>query len=280
MPVIPTDFNPGRTPFAAGELRAEASPAYFGIAGAATAAGGEQISAEARQFATQYADAIRQKTASNLAFTAMSQISQAQEKWSRIPDSRQAIAGFDAETRQIRDQIAGQTEDPEVQALVLRQLNSHVIWSQLGVQNRSFALEASAHRAQLDEQLFGPTGYAAMAMQAPNAPARASIIDSAAAAIKGAVAAGWMYGEHGEERLERFRDQVNASVLRRDLRENPQRALAELDSGQYDGQISPAQRAALQPEIDRARGVKALSEVLSSQRKGSASTMPQMVSTR
>lgn len=250
MPVIPADFRVDRSPFAAGDIRAEASPQAFAERGRGLAEAGLAVSEEGRQFAAQYADALRQKQAADFAYQGMSQLSQIQEKWSRVPDSQAAIAGYNQESQQIRDRIANSIDDPEVQGLVLRELNSHAIWSQLAVQNRSFALESSQRRADIDQQL---AGYQQQAAAAPDAMTRASIVDAASASIKGAVSAGWMYAEQGEDRLDRFRSQVWGDAVVRGLQDNPTQTLAELDRGDYATRLSPQLLDRLQPAIDRAR---------------------------
>ena len=66
MPTIPVDFNVARSPFSAGDIRAEANPAAFAAKGAAVEQAGAQVSAEGQQFANYYGEAIRQKQAANL----------------------------------------------------------------------------------------------------------------------------------------------------------------------------------------------------------------------
>jgi hypothetical protein len=250
MPQIPADFRVDRSPFAAGDIRAEANPAAFAAAGRGLAEAGQAISEEGQRWGAQYAEALRQKQAANLTFDGMSAPSQSQEKWSRVPNSQQALAGFNDESEQIRNRTVAQTSDPEVQAMVLRSLTEHTLWSQLGVQNRSFALESSNHRAEIDQQL---EGYQQQAAAAPDAITRASIVDRATANIRGAVAAGWMYGEQGEDRLSRFRNQVWGDAVVNGLRTNPQQTLAEIDRGDYAARLSPETLDRLQPAIERAQ---------------------------
>lgn len=251
MPTIPLDVNPGRSPFQAGDIRAEANPQAMAQAGQGLEAAGAQVSAEGQQFANYYAQALRQKQAANLAFDGMSQMSEAQAKWSRVPDANTAIAGFQADSQKIRDQVSGQSSDPEVQAEVLRQLNSHAVWALNSVQRDSFALESSAQRAAVDDHL---DHYAQMAATASNDITRASIADAGIGEIRSSVKAGWMYAEDGQKRITAFRNQLWGDALRRGLADQPQQTLAAIDAGQYDDRISPLMRDQLQPEIDRARG--------------------------
>src|SRR5215471_3104931 len=97
MPVIPTDFTVGRSPFTAGEIQARISPEAMAVPGQARYQAASEIGREATQWADMYGQALRQKQSSELIFNGMTDLAEAQERWSRHPNSAEAMAGFKAD---------------------------------------------------------------------------------------------------------------------------------------------------------------------------------------
>ena len=252
MPVIPVDFQVGRTPFAAGDIRAQASPGAMAQPGQALAQAGGEVAGAANQFGERYAQAIRQKQASDLSFDAIGQLQDASFKWSKTPDMAQARDGYNADAQKIRETVLARTSDPEVQTLVSQLINRHSLSLGLDTQREAFRQESSAHRANLDQQTDQISG------QLPQASpeTQASLVDAGLAAIKGAGAAGWMTAEQAEQRAEAFRDKAYGGILAHDLQANPQKAIADFNAGRYDDKLSPAQRAHFEPAIGRAQGAQ------------------------
>ncbi|HEV2186384.1 MAG TPA: hypothetical protein VGR70_04210, partial [Stellaceae bacterium] len=249
MPVIPTDTNVGRTPFAAGGIDARADPNAFAAGAEAAEQVGGAITKTGLEFANQYGEARRQATAANATFDGWQKLQDARFKWQQVPDSQAANTGFLQDAQKIKaDTLAG-LNDPRVASFVTRALDFHTITLGHEVRSHAFDLESSQHRADVDSQL---EQYGIAAAAATNPIERAGLIDQANAAVKGAVAGGWMHAELGTLRLQKFNDQVYTGVIRNGLQTNPEATVAALKAGEFDNKLSLQSREILQPRIDAA----------------------------
>jgi muramidase (phage lysozyme) len=251
MPQIPTDFDT-RSPFAAGQVDAHASPGAFAAPGEALAQGGQEVAQVGAQAEREIGMARAQRNADNLAFAATNEIEQSREKWSLHPNAAEAQDGFDQDVGQIRERYTNASSDPAVQASLLSQLNRHAALTGISVWKDAWALEGSKNRADLDGELQTLSQRAATET---DPVLRQLAVNSANEKIKNTAQVGWLTPEGAELRLEKFNNQTYGTILKQGLEsENPGPTLAALTRGDYDTKLSIQTREALQPSVDQARG--------------------------
>ena len=181
---------------------AQLSPNAVAAPGEALAHVGDAIS----QWEDHYANARRTMDASNTVAKLSSQLNDMSFKWGKTPDRQQALDGYRADVATLKKTVVDKIDDPQVQQYVNDRFNAEASSRELETGQRAFGMESSKRVGDLDTNL---TTFAQSAAGADDPLTRAKIADDGIAAIKGAVAGGWLPPEVGAEREIRFRSQLD-----------------------------------------------------------------------
>lgn len=231
------------------------SPGALAAPGAALAHAGEQVGEEMGAWAERYANARRAADASNVMANLSSQLNDSSFKWSKTPDRQAALAGFAGDVQAIQKNTIAKISDPLVQQYVTERFNSEASARELETGQRAFGLESSKRAGELDTNL---AAFAQSAAGADDPLTKAKIGDDGIAAIKGAVAGGWITPEEGAQRQLKFRSQMQEVAARQMIdravqTQDPNDALAAShainDDSQFPG-MDPETRERLAYRVD------------------------------
>lgn len=212
MPVLPTldapmPQEPARTP-----------PMDIGAATQVPRAleqGGAEVADTATQWEQRYADAVRQANASDAIAKASAQLDDISHKYSLMPNRAAALAGFDQDAGAVAKNTLAGINDPLVLAHVQDRLQQETEARRLVTADNAFQQESSARRGALDANLFQ---YSQQASATSDPHLRAIITDNAQSAVAGAVAAGWLHPEEGQQHVIQFYSNLDKADAERYIR--------------------------------------------------------------
>lgn len=189
-------------------------PGAFAAVGEAVARGGGAISEVGQEFNQRYMEARRQADATNIVSGVSAKLADMQFRYSKTPDRAAALAGFAGEAQQLRESTLKDISDPLIQSYVSRSFDQESISRENETGNAAFGLESSKRRGDLDTNL---NQFATSAAGAASEPLRAQMVDNGVAAIRGAVAAGWLNPEAGAKRELQFHSDIEEVHVRQAL---------------------------------------------------------------
>jgi hypothetical protein len=240
VPQIPFFTNDIAVPQAPAPPRAD--PAAFSQTGEVANQVANQTAQGLDEWEARYADAKRQANASDIVAGATKALGEKQFEWSKNPDHEAAVAGFGSDADAITKTALGQSSDPLVQGYVQRQLEQDVALRTADVRTASFGVESSARRGSIVAHGFQ---YAQEAAATTDPLVQAHLYDQYNAEVKGAVAAGWMRPEEGQQQLIQFNNTIQKTLALRDMNADPAGSAAKLsDPNSYPG-LLPEERAQL-----------------------------------
>ena len=256
MPIVPEfDAQVAVRPVATPEVDAAA----LGKPGAAAAQGFGALSDQMQEFDRRYAEARRQADAANTTAAVSRQLDDLSVKYSKIPDRAQATSGYEQDSAKVINDTLDTIGDPLIKSYVTQRVSTENEARRLQVQERSFGLESSKRRGDLDQNLEQFAQSAAAAGNGDTGDTlRAKLTDDGIANIKGAVAAGWLQPEEGAQHellfksnVQRVRVQqlVNHALETQDPREVSNLARAVNDESTFPG-LLPEQREQLGQHLE------------------------------
>jgi soluble lytic murein transglycosylase-like protein len=197
--------------------------------------------------ADQWAQAYRVTKVAEAQTDYLTQVNVLEEKYRRDPDYATAPARFEEEHKKLREDILSRAPDAEASAQLSTSLARTGIAAASNVRQASLSRTGDSFRASVDAQELLFLNRAANAKTpAERAAAEADFHRT----IDDGVRAGWYTAQAGETQKQRFAGRADDAVVTRQIRDNPNQALAALQDPNQFPMLSPEAR---ETRINQAR---------------------------
>lgn len=201
------------------------NPAAAGAVGDAVSRSSDKLYGVLEHFNARYDSARREADAATLQAESMKRLGEAQFRWSRIPDAREAEKGFTAEAATIKSEIAGRIQDPYVAAKFGPHFDDRANSATIAARSGAFALESSKRKGEL---LTNLNTYSHGLANAANPLERQQILDTADGAIGAYERGGWISPEDAARLRLTTRSKADEVSARQLINASPEAAVGLL----------------------------------------------------
>lgn len=221
MPRVETfQLQPGMVPDAATMPRM--NPAAAGAGAEAVARSADRLMGVAEHFESRYAAARRDADLATLNAESFRRLSDAQTRWSKVPDAMAAQAGFDDEAGKIKAEIAGRINDPYVAMRFGPHFDDRVTSGSNATRHTAFGLESGKRKGEL---LTNLNAYSHAMAGAADPLQRQQYLDAADEAIGAYERGGWIDPEAAAKLRLSTRSRADEVQARQTINDNPEAAV-------------------------------------------------------